>query len=124
MSTISPCIKSTTLPNGDLLSYGRQKMNPGLGPYAPRSTFYIPQVKAGTSTGKDNGTAVTWSVPTVQITIDMSEIGPAMSLLSIRYTLQNTGGVTQIDIYGAESPGDAGFIIDFWCAISVIGTPL
>jgi hypothetical protein len=117
---MSPSISSVLLPNGETLFYGREWMEiPDGGPSVRSCAFVLPELQTISAT--EAGVKCT---PFVQVSID---------------SVSPVGGTGVLGIYGVQTaaldPGWCEIVIeaqtiggnevegDYWCNITVIGTP-
>lgn len=112
-----------TLNNGDVLCYGRHKMQLTTTPAMRHAVFNVPNLNLVPSANPASAGA-----PVVQATFDSLAQGftQSMILVSMQIQPQTSGsGETflQIDI-DAGTPNGMETDLDYWCNITVIGAPI
>jgi hypothetical protein len=118
---ISESISSTPLANGDTLYYGRQKMIiPTGGASVRQCSFFIPSVAIASP--DDPGAKCS---PVVVATVDNEGIGAGtiMGVYSV-VVVQVDAITTEIAISAQKLAGGGPLGGDYFCNVTVIGTPM
>lgn len=112
-------VSVTPLGNGDLLCYGRHKMQPTTTDALRHAVFLTPPISVVASNDPSQPGS-----PVVLLSIDSSDQGTSLGPTSLKFTPGAVGSTSylQIDI-DATTPGHVETTADFWCNITVIGTP-
>lgn len=121
--SVSPCVTTTQLPNGHLLSYTRLHMDPDPNDTTIyHSTIRVPQRKLDPVTyyDSDAGRDFTYSPTTLQVTIDSLSPGLNSAAIPMSIQAQNLDDYTQVDVFAAMVNADAD-ITDYWVNLTVIG---
>jgi hypothetical protein len=115
---ISNCISSVPLSNGDVLSYGRQKMIvPSGGNIARQCSFFISPVIVASP--DEPGAKCS---PTVLATVDNSGVGAGTIMTIYGVDFAPSENALEIKV-SAVSLEDVPLDGDYFCNITVIGTP-
>lgn len=121
--SVSQCVTTTTLPNGELISYTRLHMDATENSTMYHSTVRVPQRRLDSITYSENDRDFTYTRTSFQVTVDSLSQGLGSAGILVSVQAQNCEDYTQIDVYAGLQNADPS-VIDYWLNLTVIGPAL